>query len=104
MCFKAYGTEDPGQDDQPIKRSSSLGYWKKSLSYFFNTTQKWNEVAQTGNPTQSKKVNTLIKVVKRAETRGTGAEAKADRALSVSGFKALLDLMGNNRYKAANTI
>ena len=90
MCFKAYGTEDPGQDDQPIKRSSSLGYWKKALSYFFNTTQKWNEVAQTGNPTQSKKVNTLIKVVKRAETRGTGAEAKADRAFSVSEFKGLV--------------
>ena len=78
-----------------------MEYWKKSLSYFFNTTQKWNEVAQTGNPTQSKKVNTLIKVVKRAETRGNGAQAKADRALSISEFKALLDLMESNQYRAA---
>mmetsp|Transcript_21768 Transcript_21768/g.44606 ORF Transcript_21768/g.44606 Transcript_21768/m.44606 type:complete len:94 (-) Transcript_21768:1998-2279(-) len=82
MCFKAYRIEDPGKDDRPIKRLASLEYWKKALSDFFNTTQKWNEVTQTGNPTQSKRVNTLIKVVKRAETRGTGAEAKADRALT----------------------
>ena len=43
----------------------------------------------------------LIKDLKWAETQGTSAEAKADRALSVSKFKGQLDLMENNRYRAA---
>ena len=63
MAFKAYGKEDPDQHDRPKLRANSMRYWKKGLSYFFKTTQKWNEESQTGNPTQSSKVIDLIKAV-----------------------------------------
>jgi len=100
MCYKVYGIEDPSQTDQPLLRSSSVAYWKKAISYFMNTTSKWNEVAKTGNPTQSKMINTLIKVVKKCETRGTGAESQTDRAFTIMEFRQLLDLIPEDRYKA----
>ena len=66
--------EDPGQDDQPIKRLASLGYWKKALSKFLNITQKWNEVAQNGNPAQSKKVNKIIKVLSHLQNKNSAIQ------------------------------
>ena len=78
MCFVVFGNPDTAQSAQPKLRSVSIKYWKKALSYFFNTTSKWNKEAQCGNPTQSLVINRLIKAVKRQETRGTGAESKED--------------------------
>ena len=100
MCKAVYGTEDPSNDMIPKKRSTTLGYWKKAVSYFMETTAKWHEATKTGNATQSKRVNNLIKAVKRAETRGTGRETHADRAFTVSEFKQILHLMHERRYKA----
>ena len=92
MCFKVCKKEDPAQDDRPQMRSATISYWKKSISYFFNTTQKWNELSQTGNPTQSKRINQFIKVVKKQETRGVGAESQADRPLQEDELYQILDL------------
>ena len=72
-----------------------MQYWKKSILFFFNTTSKWNEEAKTGNPTQSKKVNNLIKVMKKNETRGNGAESHEDRPFTPKEFRQVLHLMGN---------
>ena len=44
MCFRTYGMEDPGWDDQPKRRVTTMNYWKKSISYFFHTTQKVSSV------------------------------------------------------------
>ena len=93
MCKKAHGKEDPAQDDQPVRRSATIACWKKSISYFFHTTQKWNETSQTGNPTQSTLVNKLIEVVKKQETRGNGADAKADRAFTEDEHHQVLELL-----------
>ena len=82
MCHKAFGKEDPAQDDHPVRRSATIAHWKKAISHFFHTAQKWNETSQTGNPTQSALVNKLIEAVKRQEMRGNGADAKADRAFT----------------------
>jgi len=42
MCWKAYHKYDPGPQDRPRHaRSSSLEFWKKSISYFM--PQLWNE-------------------------------------------------------------
>ena len=101
MCSRAYGKDDPSQDDAPIMRSTSVSYWKKSISYFFNTTSKWNEEAKTGNPTQSKKINNLIKVIRKNETRGNGAESQEDRPFTHNEFRQVLDLMGSPRWRAA---
>ena len=92
--------EDPSQDDTPLMRSTSIMYWKKAISHFMNTTAKWNEAAQSGNPTQSKLVNSLIKVVKRAETRGHGVPSKAERPYTIREFHALLKLLPNEKMRA----
>ena len=78
-----------------------MRYWKKGLSYFFKTTQKWNEESQTGNPTQSTKVNDLIKAVGRQEMRGQGAESQANRALTELEYLQILNLfIGDDRHTA----
>jgi len=100
MCNSVYGAEDPSNDMVPRVRSNTLGYWKKGISYFMDTTAKWHEATKTGNATQSKKVNNLIKAVVRAETRGTGQETVADRAFTVSELKQILHLMPEHRYRA----
>ena len=82
MCFKAHEKEDPEKDHHPAKRSAAISHWKKALSCFFHTTQKWNEGSQTGNPTQLTLVNKLIEAMKRQEMRGNDSESQADRALT----------------------
>ena len=104
MCFRIYGTEDPSPNMTPQYRSSVLEYWKKSISYFMNTTGKWIDgvginvetgIAHpgTGNATQSRRVNNLINAVKRAETRGIRQQSVADRAFTMVEFRQILDLV-----------
>ena len=93
MTFKACGKEDPSQEDHPVKRAASIECWKKAISCFFHTTQKWNENSQTGNPTQSTMVNALIKVVKKQETRGNGAESQKDRPFTEDECHQILELL-----------
>ena len=101
LCFKACGIEDPGQDDQPVMRASTISYCKKGISHFFHSTQKWNENSETGNPTYSNMVNNLIKVVTKQETRGNGAESQADRALTANEYYQVLELFqGDDRHTA----
>ena len=101
MCFRVFGNADPAQNATPKKRSASIKYWKKALSYFFNTTSKWNEAAKCGNPTQSIVINRLIKAVKRQETRGTGAESKEDREFSAAEFKQVHQFISpSDKYRA----
>ena len=92
LCFKACGIEDPGQDDQPAMRASTIAHYKKGISCFFHSTQKWNENSETGNPTYSNMVNNLLKVVTKQETRGNGAESQADRALTANEYYQVLEL------------
>ena len=86
MCLKAYGKEDPGQEDNPTEcRCSTLEYSKKALSYFMpNKNACWMVSADDpekgmGNPTKSPLVNGLIKAVMSKETKGLGKDSKADR-------------------------
>ena len=76
---------------------------EKAVSYFFNTTQKWNKASETGNPTQSKKINQLIKVVKQQETRGNGTEAQANRPFTKDNFYQVLHLIADDRHRAMLT-
>ena len=39
MTFKACGKEDPGQDDHPVKRASSIERWKRAVSCLFHTME-----------------------------------------------------------------
>ena len=87
MCFRAYGKENPSQNDTPVKQSDIIKYYKKALSYWMTSMGPWDDIQKRGNPTRSKKVNDLLKVLKRVETRGMGAEGCADRAFTMGEFK-----------------
>ena len=62
MNFRTFGTIMPAVDANPISaRSSSLGYWKKAISFFHpNQLIAWSEGQKEGNPTQSVEINNPI--------------------------------------------
>ena len=72
---------------------------KKSISYFINSTSKWNESERRGNPTQSKRINNILKAMRRSETRGTGAKSTANRAFTMGEFSTIVELL-NKQYRA----
>ena len=93
MCDRVYGTTTPGVNTKPKVRSGTVKNWKKSMSYFFNTEAKWNVNSNTGNPTQSKKINGLIKSMIKHETRNDGAESKGSQAFTSDEFKQIVSLV-----------
>ena len=95
MCFKAYGTAEPGPDDNPTHaRSTSLKYYKKAISYFMpNGNYSWNVFSNDGNPTKSKAVNDVIKAVLTKEVRKQGKASSARRALEMAEFEQSIDLI-----------
>jgi len=102
MCFKTYGREDPGVDDNPIHaRSTTMAYWKKAISYFMpNNGQAWTVGARDdgegfGNPTRSREINRLITAVRRKETRGLGSPSQADRSCTRAEYLQAINLIGS---------
>ena len=73
--FRAYGLEEPTDQDWPTAaRSNTLKYWKKSLSAFMpNRHVQWNNISNVGNPTRSTDLNDVIKQVKQAKVLRQGA-------------------------------
>ena len=63
MCMKVHGKADPGINVKQKARSGTTMSWKKPISCFVNSEAKWNVIAETANPTQSKKINALVKSV-----------------------------------------
>ena len=60
--MEVYGTEDLEDDARPNIRSTSVEFWKKSLSYFMvNKLVAWNKISNIGNPTRCTELNNLIK-------------------------------------------
>ena len=77
MCFRVFGKEDPTEEYTPLLRLTSVYYWKKAIPYFMPNTASWTiqrgaNSTDIDNPTKSKRVNNLIKSIKKKETRGTG--------------------------------
>ena len=74
MKFKAYGDADANTDRvYPTNGwSSSLEQYKKSISKFMMYEYHYDDENSRGNPTKSKRVTNLIKVVKRHEVQGNG--------------------------------
>ena len=95
MCYRAFGLEDPGPEDNPYyARASTLEFWKKAISYFMPLTSTWDDTKEEGNPTKSRKINNLIKAVKKKEARMLGRTGQADRAFTLDEFIQMLDLIG----------
>ena len=82
-----FDTEDPGDDDNPTARSSSLEFYKKALSHFMpNRLMVWNELSNVGNPTRCTEINHLIKKVKKKEVRKQGVPSRARRPMTHEEF------------------
>ena len=69
--LKVFGTTDPDEDSTPkLRRSSSLVYYKKAISFFMpNKLLGWNVTTNSGNPTKSVLVNNVINKVTKIEVR-----------------------------------
>lgn len=83
-------------EDNPVHaRCSSLQYYKKAVSFFIpNRHQPWNSITNTGNPTKSKEVNSLLKAVKKKEMRRlSSAPSKADQALTLEEYEQALTII-----------
>jgi hypothetical protein len=94
----AYGTETPGPEDRPDKRSTGLAFNKKAISYYIvDNSVPWNSQAKIGNPTMSKMVNKCIALVRKHECRHEGKVSNAKRDLKRSEFKLTLELLQNDR-------
>ena len=77
VCYfniKVFGTMQPDEDTLPkFGRSTSLCFYKKSLSYFMpNKLLGWNVDTMSGNPTKSVLVDEVINKVKKMEVRKQG--------------------------------
>ena len=92
MCLKAYGLELPNEDDRPLYwRSNTLEVAKKAISWYMpNRISAWNSITLVGNPTKSREVNDLIKLVKRAEVRRIGKPSSTKRPLTQAEFRTVL--------------
>lgn len=95
MELKAYGTINPGSNNQPTHcRSNTLEFMKKSILHFMpHRLVPWDDVRQEGNPTKSIEVNNLIKAVKKAEVRKQGRDSSARRPLELEEFKMLIQML-----------
>ena len=105
LNFITFGEEEPGEgrflearvmsgELEVQRRSSSIEYYKKAISGFFpNRLMAWNELASVGNPTRSREINDLIKLLKKLEVRGKGAPTHACRAITDSEFRKIHEIM-----------
>ena len=92
FCLKAYGMENPSNEDNPtLTRSNSLIYYKKAISYFISSNQEYNETRRDGNPTRSPIINRLICTVRRKETRGVGSASQSDREFTSEEMEQVID-------------
>jgi hypothetical protein len=92
LCYKSFGTSHPTDDDIPTScRSTTLHFYKKSISYFIpNKHQQWDVDARRGNPTKSPQVNGIINRVKKSEVRAEGVPPQARRELTESEFRCII--------------
>jgi len=86
---KAYGTPVPPHDANPIyARASSIEYYKKAILFFIpDKHSAWNSAQNEGNPTRSPLIHDFIRILKRKEVRGHGAESRTARAITEFEYK-----------------
>jgi hypothetical protein len=67
MCTKVYGIPNPGENDKPKHgHSSSLEYYKKAISaYMPNKHIPWDSLEGKGNPTRSKELVILSRLLRK---------------------------------------
>ena len=95
FCLLAYNKETPQINDRPVKcGAKTLKYHKKAISYFMpNNLPTWDDIHSTGNPTKSRAVNTLLKVVEKWELRGEGKKSNADFPYEPEEYEHLMQVV-----------
>ena len=103
ISLMAYHNENPSKEDRPIYATrNSLSYTKKALSYFMvHCPMQWNDVTRVGNPTRSKKVNALIRLIGKLETRDLGKASSADRAFEYEEVAEVMKILSNQGGRSA---
>ena len=92
--FRVFNTPEPGPDDRPCYRSTTVAYWKKAISKFMpNRLPQWNPITMSGNPTKSQELADLLARIKKAEVRKQGVESQACRALTENEFRQALRIL-----------
>ena len=91
MVHRVYGASSTR--DTAHLRSSTVEVIKKAISWYMpNNNADWNEASRSGNPTLSKKVNDIVKVLKRQEVRRQGKASVAKRAFTMDEFRLAIKL------------
>ncbi len=91
MNSKTFGTTYPPGDANPTSaRANTLAVEKKAISFFMPNRHKWIATRMEGNPTQSMKVNSLIKRVRKKEARKQGMKSQARRPILGQEFVVVL--------------
>ena len=95
MKFKVYGDANADEDQAyPTEgRSSSLEQYKKSISKFMLSSYPYNDEHNTGNPTRSKRVNTIVNIVKKCEVQGNGKESQARKPFNEKEFVRIMNIL-----------
>ena len=91
-----WGVENPPTDHDitPQKRCHSIKAAKRAISYYMpNNMMVWNEETRSGNPTRSRPVNDLVRLLTQLETRGMGARSHVRRAFNDGDFRLLRGLL-----------
>jgi hypothetical protein len=97
MNLKAFGTTNPHPDANPTRcRSSTILFWKKSLSFFMpNRHHPWDSLMEQGNPTRSREILDLVKYMKKKEVCRQGAASQAHRPLTLDEFRSMVNALKN---------
>ena len=89
--FQVFGTETPVENENHLSQSTSVEFWKKSLSFFMdNWLMAWYELLNVGNSTGSQELNNLVKYIKKKEVRKQCNSSKARGVLLHKEFKSII--------------
>ncbi len=95
---RIYGNPDADDAvDPPLNhRHNSVLNWKKALSFFMpNAHLQWNDDSQTGNPTRSRQMASLLKNVKRMQVQRRGAPSRVRRSMHPDEYKQMMKLISH---------
>ena len=95
LKLKAYGDADADEDQlYPTEgRASSLEQYKKSISKFMLSSYPYNDENNTGNPTKSKRVNTIVNIVKKCEVQGNGKASQARKPFNEKELVRIMNIL-----------
>jgi len=91
MNAKAFGKTEPDENAQLVGSSwSSLGFMKKSISFFMPRTAPWDPIEGRGNPTKSQEVKNLLLRIKSIEDNRKKAPDQMQQQRGYGGIEEIV--------------